>query len=123
MALGTATLTVTINAVAKVLTRIRDDGYSSEYLLRGTLDEFRLVIRHTKYTDSNRPAKYVDRHNVELVHTVYAVAPSTIPTIRKAYVVFENENTDGVTEPLNFDLGFLAFLSSANVTDLINWVS
>lgn len=123
MALGTSTLTVTINAVAKVLTRIRDDGYSSEYLLRGTLDEYRLQIRHSKYTDKNRGGKVVDRHNVELVHTVYPVSPSVVPTIRKAYVVLENEATDDSTAALNFDNGTLAFLSSANVADLINWIS
>jgi hypothetical protein len=122
MALGTATLTVTINSVAKVLTRIRDDGYTSEYLLRGTLDEFRLQIRHTSYV-SKDTAKTIDRHSVELVHTVYPVSPSTVPTIRKAYAVFENEHIDTLVDPLNFDNGFLAFLSSANVTDLINWIS
>lgn len=123
MALGTATLTVTINAVAKVLTRIADDGYSSEYLLRGTLDEFRLKIRHSSYTDAKRGGKVVDRHNVELTHTVYPVSPATISTVRKAYIICENDSTDGLTEPLNFDNGFIAFLTSANVTDLINWVS
>lgn len=123
MALGTSTLTVTINSVAKVLTRIRDDGYSSEYLLRGTLDEFRLKIRHSNYTDAARGGKIIDRHNVELVQTVYPVSPSVVPTIRKAYVVLENEATDAVTDSLNFDNGTLAFLSSANVTDLLNWIS
>lgn len=123
MALGTTTLTVTINAVAKVLTRIRDDGYSSEYLLRGTADEFRLKIRHSSYTDKARGGKVIDRHNLELVHTVYPVSPSVVPTIRKAYVVFENEATDLVTDSVNFNNGTLAFLTSANVTDLVNWIS
>jgi hypothetical protein len=123
MALGTTTLTVTVNSVAKVLTRIADDGYTSEYLLRGTLDEYRLKIRHSNYTDSKRGGRSVDRHNVELQHTVYPVSPSTISTIRKAYIVLENDSTDGLTDPLNFDNGFIAFLTSGNVTDLINWVS
>lgn len=123
MALGTATLTVTVNSVAKVLTRINDDGYTSEYLLRGTLDEYRLKIRHSSYVDSKRGGRVVDRHNVEFTQTVYPVSPATISTVRKAYVVLENDNVDGVTDPLNHDNGFLAFLTSANVTDLINWVS
>lgn len=114
------TITVTINSVAKVLTRINQDKYSSEYLLRGTTDEFRLLIRHSNYVDKTRGGKKVDRHNVELTQTVYPVSPAVVPTIRKAYVVLENEYSDGTTDPLNFDLGFAAFLTSANITKLLN---
>lgn len=116
------TLTITINSVAKVLNRINQDQYSSEYFLRGTTEEFRLKIRHTSYTNSVT-GKLTDRHNVELVQTVYPVAPATVATIRKSYVVLENERADGVTDPLNFDLGFAAFLSSANLTKLLNYES
>lgn len=123
MALGTATLTFTINSVAKVLTRIADDGYSSEYLLRGTTDEFRAKVRHSAYNDSTRGGLTVDRHNIELVQTVYPVAPSVTPVIRKAYIVVENDHTDTLTDPLNHDVGFVAFLTSGNLTDLINWIS
>lgn len=116
------TITITINSVAKVLNRISQDQYSSEYFLRGTTDEFRLKIRHNSYTNS-ATGKVTDRHNVELVQTVYPVPPSTVQTIRKAYFVLENERVDGVTEPLNFDLGFAAFLSTANTTKLLNYES
>lgn len=116
------TITITINSVAKVLTRINQDGYSSEYFLRGALDEFRLKIRNTSYTDKTR-GKQVARHNVEFVQTVYPVSPATVSTVRKAYTVLENEDTDGVTDPLNFNLGFVGFFTSPNVTKLINWES
>lgn len=117
------TITVTINAVAKVLTRINQDKYSSEYYLRSAVDEFRMRIRHSSYSDKLRVGKVIDRHNVELIQTIFPVAPATIPTIRKAYVILENEASDGVTDPLNFDLGFAGFLTSGNVTKLINWES
>lgn len=119
----TDTITITINAVAKVLTRINTgENYASEYLLRGTLDEFRLRIRHSSYTDKSRGQK-MDRHNVEFTQTVYPVAPSTVSTVRKAYVVLENQGTDAVTDSLNFDLGFVGFLTSPNVTKLLNYES
>lgn len=117
------TITVTINAVATVLTRINQDKYSSEYYLRSVTDEFRMRIRHSSYSDKLRVGKVIDRHNVELIQTIFPVAPATIPTIRKAYVILENEASDGVTNPLNFDLGFAGFLNSGNVTKLINWES
>jgi len=114
------TITITINAVAKVLTRINQDKYSSEYLLRGTADEFRLTIRNTNYTDKPCGGKVVDRHAVELVQTVYPVSPSTIPVIRKAYAVLENERTDGIVDPVKFDAGFVAFFTEPNITKLVN---
>lgn len=116
------TITFTINSVAKVLNRINQDAYSSEYFLRSADEEFRAKIRHTNYTNKTTGA-LTDRHNVELVHTVYPVAPETVDTVRKAYVVFENERADGVTDPLNFNLGFVGFLISANVTKLLNYES
>lgn len=117
------TITITINSVAKVLSRINQDKYSCEYLLRGSDDEFRLLIRHSSYVDKARAGRKIDRHNVELTQTVYPVAPDVVNCVRKAYVVFENENSDGLNDPLNFDLGFAAFLTSGNITKLINWES
>jgi hypothetical protein len=117
------TITITINSVAKVLTRVNQDGYSSEYLLRGASDEFRLKIRNSEYVDTKRGGKTIDRHNVEFTQTVFPVAPATVSTVRKSYAVFENERVDGLTEPLNFDLGFVAFFTNANITKLINWES
>lgn len=112
------TITITINAVAKVLTRINQDKYSSEYILRDVNDSFRLQIRNTILTDKSRGVT-IERHNVELVQTVFATATTPV-VVRKAYSVFENEATDGVTAPLNFDLGFTGFFTSANLTKLIN---
>lgn len=117
----TDTVTITVNSVAKILTRINQDKYSSEYLLRGATDEFHLRIRHSSFTDKTRGVT-VDRHNVEFVQTVYAT-PTTSAINRKAYVVLENDNRDGLTEPLNFDLGFAGFLTSGNITKLVNWES
>jgi len=108
------TITVTINAVAKVLTRINQDGYSSEYLLRETTGDFRLKIRHTNYTNKTS-GKVIDRHNVELVQTVYPVSPATVSTTRKAYTVLENERVDPVTES---SISTLALLGSLLVPTL-----
>lgn len=113
---------ITINGVAKNLIRIRQDGYSSEYLLRTATDEYRFNVRNTSYTDKKRGVS-IDRHNVELIQTVYPVAPATLSTIRKVYMVVENQKGDTLTDPLNVALGFLAYLSGssgANVTKMLN---
>lgn len=119
------TITITVNSVAKVLTRLESGvPYGVEYRLRGTLDEYRLRIRHTSYNDKSvRPGVTINRHNVELIHTVFPVAPATIPTIRKSYIVLEESANDDPTACLNFDLGFAAFFTSANITKLLNYES
>jgi len=113
---------VTINSVAKNLVRINQDGYSSEYLLRSATDEIRLNVRNSSRLDKKRNVT-IDRHNVEIVQTVFPVAPSTTSIVRKAYVVIENQVGDTLTDPLNVALGLLAYLSAtggANITKMLN---
>lgn len=116
------TLTITINSVAKVLTRVNQDGYSSEYLLREATGEFRLRLRNTSYTDKSR-AVVVHRHNIELTETIYPTAPATVNTIRKYYSVLENDATNLVTDDAKFAAGVTAFQTEANFTKLLNWES
>lgn len=113
------TLSVTINAVAKTLVRINQDRYSSEYFLRETLGEFTLRIRNSSYIEKTRKVN-VDRHNIELIHTIYPVAPALVPTVRKAYVVFENDRGDTIVDPVKLAAGLLAFNTEANLTKMAN---
>lgn len=112
-------ITVTINAVAKNLTRINSgDPYSSEYWLKeSNTGDYRLKIRHSTYT--GKDGIIVDRHNVELVHTVYATAAAK-QIVRKVYAVFEAMRSDTVTDPVYVANGLFAFLTAANVTKLAN---
>jgi hypothetical protein len=117
--------TITINAVAKALVRINQDQYSSEYLLRSATDEYRLRIRNTSYSDKKRGV-VIDRHNVELIHTVFPVAPSTTSCVRKTYVVIENQQGDTLTDPTHVAAGLFAWLTAstnANITKLMNFES
>lgn len=116
------TITITINAVPKILVRVNQDQYSSEYLLKSATDCFRLRLRNTSYTDKTRGGQKVDRHTAELIQEVFAVAPAP-SLIRKTYTVFENDTNDTVVDPAKFVVGKLAFLTEANVTKLLNWES
>lgn len=117
------TITITINAVAKVLTKINQDSYSSEYLLRETTGDFRLRLRNSSYTDKTRGGRKIDRHNVELVQTIYPVAPAVYNVINKFYAVFENEPGVAVVDAAKFSAGTAAFLTEANITKLLNFES
>lgn len=118
------TITLTVNAVAKVLVRVNSgDAYAAEYRLRGSLDEYRMKIRHTSYSDKARPGQTINRHNVEVVHTVFPVAPASIPTIRKTYMVAEEATNDVVADVQKFDEAVVAFFTNANITKLLNYES
>lgn len=117
------TITITINSVAKVLSRINQDSYSSEYFLRETTQDFRLKLRNSTYTDKARGGKKIDRHNVELVQTIYAVSPAVYNTVHKAYAVFENEQGVAIVDSAKFTAGTYAFLTEANITKMLNFES
>lgn len=108
------TITITVNSVAKVLVRIDDGNYSSEYLLRTTTEEFRLFIRNSKVVDKKRVGANMDQHNVEFIHTVFPVAPATLSTVRRCFATFLNQQGDTLSDPLNDALGFLAWLSASS---------
>lgn len=117
--------TVTISSVAQAMVKINQDKYSSEYLLKTTLDEHRLTIRNTSYFDKKRQMT-ISRHNVELVKTIYPVAPSTTSVIRKAYFVLENQDGDNPTDIVALTAGLFNWAlasSSAALLKLINFES
>jgi hypothetical protein len=121
MAFG-ATLTVTVNSVAKVLNRINQDNYGSEYYLRSATDEYRMKIRHSKEATQS-DGRAFDRHNVELTHTVFAT--STDPqVVRQIYVVYRVLSNDDLTDAGYLFDGYVNYLDSATVQgDLLTWQS
>jgi len=121
MAFG-STLTLTVNAVAKVLNRINQDNYGSEYYLRSSTDEYRCKIRHSKEAPQS-DGTVLDRHNVEVTHTVFAT-PTTKKIVRQFYIVGRVPSDDDLTA-----LGYLfaaagTYFSNSTVqTDLLTWQS
>lgn len=116
------TITLTIGGSAKVLNRIRQDNYSSEYLLRENGGEHRMFIRNTNYTDKKRGVG-LDRHNVEVRITVFPVAPATLSTVRKVYFVIENQQGDTLSESVNVAAALFAWgtaSTNASLTKLMN---
>lgn len=114
---------LTVNGAAKNLVRVNQDQYSSEYMLRGATDEYRLFIRSITRVDKARNSVKVDRHTVEFTQTIFPVAPATTSTVRKAYVVFENQQGDTVADPVYVAAALMAFLTNAKLTQLTNFES
>jgi hypothetical protein len=114
------TITWIIGGVTKTLIKINQDNYASEYLLRETLESYRLRIRHTV---AKRTGGFeVDRHQVEAVHTVFATI--TVPElVRKVYLVFEQDKTDTMVNDVKALSDWLIVSSNVNTVSLANWES
>jgi len=116
---------ITYAGTSYSLVKVNQDQYSSEYRLRSSLTELSLRIRNTSYTDKKRGVS-VDRHNVEIVHTTFPVAPSTLSVVKKAYLVFENQQGDDIANCAAWALSLcnlLAASSGAALTKLANFES
>ncbi len=112
-------ITITINGVAKVLAKIRQDGYSSEYALRSATETVNLNLRNFAPRLDKKRGVNVIRHNAELIYTILPVAPSTISVVRKVYTTFEHQEGDTLLDPAYAVLALGAFLTSANVAKLM----
>lgn len=107
---------ITVNAVAKSLVRINQDGYSSEYFLREALGEYTFKIRNTSFL---RDGQTIDRHNVEVTQTIYAT--TTVPAlVRKAYTVIEHSRSDTAADAVFLGLALAGWMTSPNLTKLVN---
>lgn len=104
-----------------VLVRINQDNYASEYSKRDSLSEVRVRIRHTKTKPTaERPA--YDRHNVEVVRTVFATAEMP-EYYRKFYVVLESLPSDTDVKDVDCLADWLIATGNTNVTSLQQWES
>jgi hypothetical protein len=69
------TLTITINSVAQILTRVNQDNYGSVYTKKTATDEYNLKFRNSKQgSDGVEP---LDVHNMYFEHIVYATSTTT----------------------------------------------
>lgn len=115
---------ITVNAVVKALAQVASQNTSKTYHLGEAAGEYTLNIRNTEYTRKSAGAgavgKVVDRHNVEVVHTLYAVAPATANTTRRAYFVLENEQGDTLADPTYVAKALIGLLTDPNIAKLLN---
>lgn len=96
-----ATITLTINAVAKVLNRVNQDAYGSEYSLLSATESINMKIRHSADSPDADGMK-LRRHNVFVEHLVYA----TPTTLAKKATYTATIRCEYATDPtMSSDLG------------------
>ncbi len=104
------------------LNLINQDGYSSEYLFKDSTSQYRIRIRHTKTSATTaRPAIY-DRHNLEVVQTIFA-AGAVAEYERKFYFVIEHLPSDTSVALADAVADKVILTSNALVTALFGWNS
>jgi aminoglycoside phosphotransferase (APT) family kinase protein len=102
--------------------KINQDGYSSEYLFRDTTSQYRVRIRHTKTNKTTaRPVEY-DRHNFEVVQTVFA-AGDVAEYERKFYFVHEHKPGDTSVALADAVADKVILSSNALLVALLGWES
>jgi len=86
------TLVLTLGATPVTLVRINQDNYSSEYLYKDSVEQYRVRIRHTKVAAKNGRPEY-DRHNFECTRTTFET--DTVAAYdHKVYYVIEHKPSD-----------------------------
>lgn len=115
------TITFTINAVAKVLKKINQDGYTGEYLLRESTQEIRAFVRHQREKNLLL-GQGMDRHQVEL--TILEFPTEALPAGRQTtvYTVVRNPIGRSATD-VGYQVDALGTFVNANDQAVIGWES
>lgn len=115
------TISLTIDSVAKVLVKIREDGYAAEYRLKETTQQFDLKIRHQDESPKAGFAQ-MERHNAELRQTVFGV--SGAPNVVRYYsFTLRQAKSDDSIASRKLALGLVAWQTAGNLDKVLGWES
>jgi hypothetical protein len=109
--------TITVNAVAKVMPRIKEQNGSSMYRLRSTTDCIELSIKHSDGKISG--GVFGEAHVVKVTYTLYATATDP-EKILHTWIVIQNGDGMDLTTVKNHVLGLAAYLTGATIDKLLN---
>lgn len=115
------TIVLPIGGINVTCRKVNQDQYSAEYRFRSSDNQYVVRVRHSQTKATNgSPAK--DRHNFEVVETVFAT--STTPEItRKAYWVWEHVPSDTNLAIVDAIGDMIIANSNDLVTKMGNWES
>lgn len=112
-----STITLTINAVAKVLNRVNQDSYGSEYQYNGSTESINLKIRHSK--DSvDGDGLVLKRHNVFVEHVVFPTPTASMKKFTYTVTVRQDQFS-GTAESVDLGKAVNVWLAAGtNFADL-----
>jgi len=117
-------ITVTVNAVAKILPMINQDQFTGLYELYETTKKYSLKITH-KRDKPNATGQIYSRHAVDLSMTTFAVVGVSPEKVNRCYMTFVLLDGDTVDENyiMNALSTWLTASSSANALRIEGWES
>jgi hypothetical protein len=119
MALGGNTITISVNAVNKVLNRINQDNYATRYYLREATQDFTVNIRHST---EKKGVITLDVHTVNIIQTVFATSTTPART-RESWMTFRNEKSDDFAAVGYIPTALADLIKVAgHVDSLLGWV-
>jgi hypothetical protein len=115
------TVTLDLDGDSKVLKKINQDGYSSEYRLKESDREHILLIRHTK-EKAKLKGKSVDRHNVTYTQNLFPTEVSPLGETIQAYTVIR-VNPDMMDADSSPVVTAVTAFTEENVLAILGWES
>nr|APG77048.1 hypothetical protein [Beihai levi-like virus 5] len=112
------TITLTVDSVAKVLNRINQDGYASEYLLREANGEYQMLVRNTRGSKPDSSGIVRDRHNVKVTRIIYGASGSPNITTVINFTV-DNDVVSDDTDVINLSNAVTAWADGTIVGKLL----
>jgi hypothetical protein len=114
-------LVITVNAVAKSLNKINQDGFGSEFLFRDATTEYRAKVRHSTQKP-NADGLVYERHNFEVVRKTFAT--TGVPEKTETFYFVSVRLAEQTDEYLpNAIAALMVASSSAFMTQLHTWQS
>lgn len=116
------TITLPLSSGNVVLTKVNAaQDYSGEYRYGTSTEQYRVMIRHSKAKPlaDGLPR---DRHNIEILHTIYATTTAA-EIVRKTYLVVELAQSDTSIILADGLSDWLIASTNANLTKFVNWES
>lgn len=104
------------------MNRINQDSYGSEYYFRSTTEDFRVKIRH-QTEKVGLDGVVMERHNVELTHTVFSVTPGVADTVEQIYFVLRNPKSRAAATVAKLGDMLTAFATNTHYQDLVAWTN
>jgi hypothetical protein len=105
------TLTITIDGVANVLTRINQDNYGSEYRKKSATELMTLLIRNSTEKATASSPYPVERHNMFFERTVFAT-PTDVEKYYSVSAVMRARSTSDPDYLADAVVGFNALLGA-----------
>jgi hypothetical protein len=107
-------LSMTVNGSAFALTRIKDDGYSSEYRYQESTWHMTLVIRNTPAQTFKATGVKTSSHTLEVTVVNYGTRSDGGDTTRVCRLQFNNQQGDSLTQNVALAIGLCTLASASS---------